>query len=139
MRWPQNLKKSPTCLYSVASILWSSKKSWSIMFSCYSEQWLCATVRLKNHVSKLKFLMFLMFLLILSPCGKIFHVLVVFDSATLYSNLFLTCSWHQKKETTNSPTHQFTNNLKCCKMSFKAFKVKKQGLKWFFNYIRTKK
>ena len=28
---------------------------------------------------------------------------------------------------TNFPIHQFTN-LKCCKMSFKAFKMKKQGL-----------
>ena len=41
---------------------------------------------------------------------------------------FLTCSWHQKNETTNSPIHQLTN-LKCWKMSFKAFF--KQGLKCF--------
>ena len=42
----------------------------------------------------------------------------------------ITCSWHQKNETTNSPIQQFTN-LKCCKMSFKAFKMKKQALKCF--------
>ena len=39
-------------------------------------------------------------------------------------NLFMT----SKNETTNSTIHQFTN-LKCCKMSFKAFKMKKQGLR----------
>ena len=39
-----------------------------------------------------------------------------------FSNLFVT----SKKR-----NHQFTN-LKCCKMSFKAFKMKKQGLKCFF-------
>ena len=33
--------------------------------------------------------------------------------------------------------HQFTN-LKCCKMSFKAFKMKKQGLKCFQNKINKK-
>ena len=39
----------------------------------------------------------------------------------LASNLFVT----SKNETTNSPIHQFTN-LKCCKISFKAFKMKKK-------------
>ena len=34
------------------------------------------------------------------------------------SNL-LTCSWHQKNESTNSPIHQFTN-LKCCKHRLKT-------------------
>ena len=38
--------------------------------------------------------------------------------------------WPSKNETTNSPIHQFTN-LKCCKMSCKAFKMKKR-LKMFF-------
>ena len=41
-------------------------------------------------------------------------------------NLFVT----SKIETTNSSILQFTN-LKCCKMSFKAFEMKKQGLKCF--------
>ena len=40
----------------------------------------------------------------------------------------ITCSWHQK---TKPPIHQLTN-LKCCKISFKAFKMKKQGWKCFF-------
>ena len=51
--------------------------------------------------------MFLRCMVILSPCDKRFHVLVVFGHATLYLNLFLTCSWHQKNETTNSPIHEF--------------------------------
>ena len=42
-------------------------------------------------------------------------------------NLFVT--WKQNK-TTNSRIHQFTN-LKCCKMSFKVFKMKKQGSTYF--------
>ena len=39
----------------------------------------------------------------------------------------LTCSWHQK---TKQRIHQFTN-LNGCQMSFKAFKMKKQGWKCF--------
>ena len=42
-----------------------------------------------------------------------------------------------KNETTNSQINQFTN-LKCCKMSFKAFKMKKQGLKCFCKVINRK-
>ena len=40
---------------------------------------------------------------------------------------YLNCSWHQKNETTNS------RNSKCCKMSLKAFRMKKQGLFFFLN------
>ena len=46
----------------------------------------------------------------------------------------ITCSWHQK---TKPRIHQFTN-LKCCKISFIAFKMKKQGLKCFFKVINKK-
>ena len=37
---------------------------------------------------------------------------------------------NKKTETTHLRIHQFTN-LKCDNMSFKAFKIKKQGLKCF--------
>ena len=47
--------------------------------------------------------------------------------------LFMT----SKNETKNSPIHQFTN-LKCCKMSFKAFEKKKQGLNCFLKVINKK-
>ena len=88
MRRPQNLKKSPTYFHSVASSLWPFQKSWSFMFSHYSEQALWPAVWIKNHVWKSKFLTFLRCMVILSRCDKIFHVLVVFGYVTLYSNLF---------------------------------------------------
>ena len=50
-------------------------------------------------------------------------VIAIFDSGEEFFlsvfNLFVT---------SERRNHQFTN-LKCCKMSFKAFKMKKQGLK----------
>ena len=46
-----------------------------------------------------------------------------------FNNLFVT-SKKQNLQFSNSPIHQFTN-LKFCKMSFKSFKIKKQGLKCF--------
>ena len=45
------------------------------------------------------------------------------------------CSWHQKNKTR---ILQFTN-LKCCKMPFKAFTTKKQGLKCFFKVCNKEK
>ena len=53
---------------------------------------------------------------------------------------FIAVRGHQKNETTNSPILQFTN-LKCCKMSFKAFiKNEKARLKMFFlEYMINKK
>ena len=51
-------------------------------------------------------------------------------SKTILSfNLFVT-SKKRNHEFTNSRIYQFTN-LKCCKMSFKAFKMKKKSLKCF--------
>ena len=40
----------------------------------------------------------------------------------------ITCSWHQKNQTTNSPIHEFKLLQK---NFFKAFRMKKQGLKCF--------
>ena len=42
----------------------------------------------------------------------------------LITSRFITCSWHQKTEFTN---------LKCYKMSLKAFKMTKQGIKCFYS------
>ena len=49
-------------------------------------------------------------------------------------NLFET----QKNEITNSPIHRLTN-LKCCEMSFKVFKMKKQRRKILRKKILKKK
>ena len=62
--------------------------------------------------------------------------------AKIYSYLIqieekhITCSWHQKNETIDSSIHQITNS-KCCKMSLKAFKLKKWCLKCFLIMIIT--
>ena len=49
------------------------------------------------------------------------------------NNLFVT----SKNQTTNSPIQQFTS-LKCCKLSFEAFKIKKMWLKILFK-VKNKK
>ena len=59
-----------------------------------------------------------------------------FESTIFSRNWVLTCSWHQKNETTNSPILKFTN-LKCCKMSFKSFKIKKQDINFFLKEIKN--
>ena len=50
----------------------------------------------------------------------------------------ITCSWHQKNETTNSTVHEF-RNLKCYKMSFKAFRMKTSKAQNVFFVINKKK
>ena len=56
----------------------------------------------------------------------------LFICSTTY-NLYLT----SKNETKNSRIHNFTN-LKCCKMSFKVFKMKKARLKMVSKLIDKK-
>ena len=46
----------------------------------------------------------------------------IYSEAVHSAYLQITYSWHQKNETMNSPIHEF---LKCCKMTFEAFKMKK--------------
>ena len=48
---------------------------------------------------------------------------------------FLTCLWHQKDETTNSPIRQFTN-LKCCKKAREPFKTLFNGLHIIYYFKR---
>ena len=63
--------------------------------------------------------------------GNDWKLLLIDSEADYFWQIFLiTCSWHQKNETTNSTIQQITNS-KSCKVSFKTFKMKKQGLTCF--------
>ena len=92
------------------------------------------------HLSRSTLLsIFVVVLLIFLFCSSMYLVFRVdsLQRQVRISLVFITCSWHQKNETTNSPIHQFTN-LKCCKMSFKALWNEKARLKMFFK-VRNKK
>ena len=50
------------------------------------------------------------------------------------SKRLLTCSWHQRIETNNSPVHQFTN-LECCKKAREPFETLFNGVLFLIYYL----
>ena len=60
------------------------------------------------------------------------QILIKFVDSVTYQ---ITCSWHQKKK----PRILQLTNQKCSIMSFKAFKMKKQGWNVFSKYVIHKK